>query len=204
MSNEEIISILNCLKSKKIKYKIGEIIFIDSQELKSFGMIIKGEVQVIKEDLIGNKNILVNLYEGQSFGDAPIFSGTNKSEATVIAKTDCEIMLIDGENIISENLKTCDLHLKLLQNIIKSISIKNVILNKKIEVVSKPNIREKLICYLTMESKKNNENNFTIGFSRNELAEYLCSNRSAIHKELCKMRDEGIIDFYRNSFKILK
>jgi CRP-like cAMP-binding protein len=97
----------------------------------------------------------------------------------------------------------CDFHFKLIENMLKIVAEKNIRLNEKIILLSRRTIREKVLYYLLAESGKSENRIITIPFNRNELADYICVDRSALSRELCKMRNEGIIDFHKNRFKLL-
>jgi CRP-like cAMP-binding protein len=84
---------------------------------------------------------------------------------------------------------------------LKLLAKKNLMLNQKIEILSKRTTKDKLTCYF--DFIRGAAKRFTIPFNREELARYLCVDRSAMSSELCKMRDEGLIEFNKNEFFIL-
>jgi CRP-like cAMP-binding protein len=97
----------------------------------------------------------------------------------------------------------CEFHHRLIENMVHIIANKNRDLMRKVEVVSKRTIREKILAYLSIQAQSTNQRYFDIPLGRVELAEYLCVDRSALTRELAKMKEEGILDFDRNSFRIL-
>ena len=80
---------------------------------------------------------------------------------------------------------------------------KNLVLNNRLELISKKTTRAKLTSYLLHTMGAELKSNVSIPYNRNQLAEYLGVNRSAMSKELCAMRAEGILDFRKNNFEIL-
>ena len=98
----------------------------------------------------------------------------------------------------------CAFHNRLIRNLLTLVSRKNFQLNRKLEHMSKRTTREKLLSYLSMESKKANASTFTIPFNRQQLADYLSVDRSAMSNELCKLRDAGILEFNKNTFTIFE
>jgi len=112
------------------------------------------------------------------------------------------VLFIDYKKIVHTCSSACSFHNMLIENMIKVIAEKNLMLNQKLEYVSKGTTKDKLMMYLNVQAKKNNSKKFSIPFSRNELADFLCVDRSAMSRELCRLRDEGLINFNKNSFEI--
>ena len=96
----------------------------------------------------------------------------------------------------------CVFHQTLIENMVRIIARKNRELMRKVEVVSKRNLREKILAYLSIQSQTQGKKHFEIPLGRVEWAEYLCADRSALTRELAKMKAEGIIDYHRNYFEI--
>ena len=97
---------------------------------------------------------------------------------------------------------TCVFHHRLIENMVRVIAAKNLELMRKVEVVSKKNLREKILAYLSLQAQLNESRYFEIPLGRIELADYLCADRSALTRELSKMRDEGLIDYDKNMFRV--
>lgn len=196
-------AMLGCIGSFKKTYFKGETIIRAREEVRSIGVIVSGAVQIIKEDFDGNKNIVMKLGKGELFSVAIVCAGIEKSPVAVIAVQDCEILFIPIQKLITTCPSSCHFHTTLIQNMVRMIAQNNISLNKKLEHISKKTTREKILSFLKEESQKSGKKIFDIAFSREEMADYLCADRSAMSRELGKMRDEGIIDFYKNSFKLL-
>ena len=111
------------------------------------------------------------------------------------------LVLTGGVKIITSCTAACPFHANLIENMLKLLAHKNLMLNQKIEVLSKRTTKEKLMCFF--DYQRGAAKKFTIPFSREEMAHYLCVDRSAMSNELCKMRDEGLIRFNRNEFEII-
>ena len=128
-------------------------------------------------------------------------AGIKVSPVTVSACSDCEILYLDFDKVSKPCCKSCSFHLSLIENMLKIIARKNLMLNQKIEILSKRTLREKLLCYF--DYQRNNSAKFTISFNREQLASYLCANRSVVSAELSKMQDDGLILYSKNTFEIL-
>ena len=147
-----------------------------------------------------NKNIVAFIEKGQLFGEAFACADLKILPVSVFSAEDSEIMLIDYRKIITTCSNTCSFHSKLIYNMLRIVANKNIILSQKIEFISKRTTKEKLLAYLSSEAKKAGSNSFSIPFSRQELADFLSVDRSAMSAELCKLRDSGVIEFNKNKF----
>lgn len=196
-------TLLKCLKANVKTYHKNNIIFMMDDEIKTIGIVLSGSVLIVKEDVMGNKNILTEITKGQIFGETFVCAGIKKSPVTAETLTGCEVMFVEFNQIVSPCTIACNFHRKLIENMMRVIAQKNIILNQKIEFISKGTTRDKLMLYLKSQAKNNNSNDFSISFSRNELSDFLCVDRSAMSRELCKLRDEKIIKFHKNNFQIL-
>lgn len=125
------------------------------------------------------------------------------SPVTVFAKENATVLMIPYERIIKTCGNSCSFHLQIIKNMMMLLGERNKVLNQKIELLALKGMREKLATYLLYESQKQKSNTFQIIPNRNELAEYLNVSRTSMSRELGRMKDLGMIDFYQNSFKIL-
>lgn len=204
ISETDLEHMLNCLNAKLSVYEKDNIIFLTGDNISQVGIILSGNVQVIKEDFLGNRTILTELSVGDIFGETFACAGIIKSPVTVLAVTGCEVLFIDYKKIITTCSSICIFHTRLIENMLKLLANKNLMLNQKIEFISKRTTREKLMFYFTVQMEKSKSNSFTIPFTRHELADFLCVDRSSMSRELCRMRDEGMLKFKGNQFEILK
>ena len=122
----------------------------------------------------------------------------------VLALEDSTVIFFDVKRILTSCSNACRFHSIVVQNLFFAISEKNRKLVQKIGHMSKRTTREKLISYLSEQAKKQNSANFTIPFNRQQLADFLSVDRSAMSNELCKMRDEGLLEFEKNKFRLLQ
>ena len=99
---------------------------------------------------------------------------------------------------------TCTFHHRLIENMVRMIGDKNVQLMRKIEIISKKTLREKALAYLRLQAEAQQSQRITVPLGRVELADYLCANRSALTRELAAMKQDGILDYDKNTFVLLK
>lgn len=160
-------------------------------------------MQLVNDDAFGNRNIIEVIGEGEMFGEAFSCAGEKRIPLSVETQTDSEILFLDYKRVISTCSSSCLFHSRLVENMVRILGRKNVLLTKKIRHLSKRSTREKLLSYLSEEAQKTGKNEFTIPFSRQELADYLCVERSAMSAEISKLRDEGVLTTTRSTFHLL-
>lgn len=195
--------LLGCLNPKVNKYHKGETIFLAGDHAKGIAIIVSGRVQIYIDDIFGNRSIVAELTKKDLFSEAVPFTKANILPLSSLAITDTEIMFIEKDMILCSCATVCSFHKKLIENLLVIISEKNLILSKKTEHISKRTIRSKILSYLSDFNAANGKKEFSIPFDRQELADYLCVDRSALSAELSKLRDEGIIEFRKNNFRLL-
>lgn len=203
IGEDEILGLLTCLGAEKKQYNKGEFIFLAGEKAALVGIVLGGKVQVIKEDFFGNRTILTEVTSRNLFGESFPFAEEEKLPVSVMAVSDCEVLFIDYKKIITTCSTVCVYHSKLIENMLYIIARKNIILNEKIQVMSKRTTREKLLSYLQNQAMKAGGSSFEIPFNRQELADYLCVDRSAMSNELSKLREEGLLNFHKNEFVLL-
>ena len=201
IENEKILELLKCTGIKTKTYKKGAYILKTGSKIDFLGVILDGNAQITKNDFPDKENIIESLKVNDIFGHNIVCLGINKSPVNIIAKTNCEILFLPFEKVITPCGRLCNYHLQLIKNIMKMISKRNSLLNTKLDIIGQKTTREKILALL-QEYKSENEI-FEIPYSREEMAKFLCVDRSAMSRELCKMRDEGILIFHKNRFKLL-
>jgi CRP-like cAMP-binding protein len=203
INEEDIMEILGCLLAKEKNYNKDEYILSAENQTNDVGIVLTGSVRVINEDYWGNTSILTKLGPGEMFGEAFASAEVDKLPVSVIANGECTVLFINYRKIITTCASDCGFHNQLIRNMIKILASKNVMLTQKLEHMGKRTTREKLLSYLSSEAKKIETNYFVISYNRQELADYLSVDRSAMSNELCKLRDEGLIEFHKNEFRLL-
>lgn len=195
-------TILNCLNADVKAYSKGEAIFSEGDRAGLVGVVLSGTVQIVKNDYYGNRNLLALAEKGELFAEAYACAGVEALPVSVIAVSECKILLINCKKIITSD-KTCNFHYLIMNNLLKIVSMKNIMLNEKGEITSKRTTKEKIMAYLSAYAKGCNSCEFDIPLNRQELADYLCVERSAMSAEIGKLKKEGKIDCKKNHFKLL-
>ncbi len=203
IAEADLKSLLNCLSSRFHSFEKGEFIFREDSVAESVGVTLVGRVHIIHEDYWGNRTILAQIAEHELFGEAFSCAEAERLPVSAIADEKSEIMLIDYRKIITTCPSACSFHTQLIKNMLKLIAKKNMMLTQKIQLISKRTTREKLLQYFSLQAKLLNTKEFEIPFDRQQLADYLCVDRSAMSRELGAMQKEGLLHFAKNRFTIL-
>ncbi len=204
MDAEEIRSVLSCLNAKQQTFKKGEFIFCSGVLLEMMGMVLAGAVHIIKEDFWGNRTIIGDASPGSLFGETYACVGGRPLEVSVVAAESSNILFLDVHKIIHVCTSTCEFHPRLIHNLLSVLAEKNLSLTKKMEHMAKRTTRDKLLSYLSEQSLQQGSPSFEIPFNRQQLADYLAVDRSAMCSELGKLRDQGVLTFNKNKFCLLE
>jgi len=196
-------SLLNCLRPIIREYKKNEYIAFAGERFDSLGIIVRGNAAVIKEDVKGNRIIMALLKPGDMFGEMAAFSSRPIWLANVCTQETSTVYFIPSIRIISECNNVCPWHSMLIRNMLKILSEKALMLNQKVEYLSIKSMRGRICAFLLEQYKKTGQKTIILPMNRNELADYLNVSRPSMSREMGKMREEGIIDFYMATVKIL-
>ena len=199
----ELPSLLNCLGVNQKKFVKNEYVFVAGQEITHVGIVLKGQVQIVKDDIMGNRMILSECGPLDLFAESFACAHVDHAPVSVLVTEPAEIMFIDCKRIITVCPGSCPFHTKLVENLLKVVADKNLLLNRKIEVISQRSIRDKLLAYFYAEAQKQNSRSFRVSFNRQELADYLCADRSALSRELSKLQAEGLVSCNGHDFELL-
>lgn len=203
VGNDEIASMLLCLDAQLHHYKKGEYVLREGEHLSDIMILVNGRLLIQKDDYWGNRSILEQISIGEMFGEAYIAPESGPLLNDVAAAEDSAVVFLNAKRIMTTCSSACRFHTMVVQNLFFSISEKNRKIVRKLSHMSKRSIREKLISYLSEEATRQNSSSFTIPFNRQQLADFLFVDRSAMSNELSKMRKEGLLEFERNCFKLL-
>lgn len=202
MEEREIASMLTCLRARTVSLKKGDAVIRHGDKVEYVGVVLNGVLHVIKEDADGERSLMAQLVEGDHFAETLCCAGITESPISVFAETDTTVMLLDFKRILHTCTNACVFHTKLIENMLFVVASKNVQLQAQIEYLSKKTIRKRILKYLTNLSGGGNQA-FTIPFNREELADYLCVDRSALSRELMWLKEEKVLDYWKNQFRML-
>ena len=204
IAEEQLLTMLSCLGAVLRSYDKNQPVLSEGDAPDRIGVVLTGAVQIVRVDYNGNRSILTELLPGQMFGESFACADVPKIPVNVTATENSEVLLLDAKHILHVCSNACGFHNQLIYNLMKLVATKNLILNQKLEIMSKRSTREKLMTYLMLQAKQQGDNSFTVLFDRQELADYLEVDRSGLSSEISKLRKEGVLECKKNHFTLLK
>ena len=195
--------LLQCLNAQEKHLTKGDLLFPRGNILTHPGIVLSGNIHIVQEDYWGNHTILTSIQSGGLFGES--FACAKKAPLCISASavSDSTILFIDYARILTTCSSACEFHTTLIQNLVQILANKNIHLTQKMEHITKKTTRGKVLSYLSECVAAYGKNVFEIPFNRQELADFLSVERSALSNTLCKMRDSGEIKFHKNKFTLL-
>ena len=182
---------LRALTRAVTHYEAGGVIINKDDEVSSFALIEEGTVSILRSDLDGNELLVQLAHRGDIFADAFSFAGA-PSPILAIAKARTKIRWL--------SVKKAEKDQRILINMLRIASQRNVFLTKRIEILAKRRLEEKVLTFLEWEAERHGRNDFDIEFDRAEMASFLGADRSALSLVLSRLRDRGLIDYRKNHF----
>lgn len=196
--------LLSFLFANQRSCRKAEIILREGDRPSAVGIVLSGCVHIVQEDFFGNRNIIAEIGEGALFGEAFVCAETAHSPVSVVAAGDCEILQIDYMRIFVAHAPDGAHSDLMIKNMLRVLGQKNMSLVSKLEHITKRTTREKVLSYLSEQAKQQGAPTVDIPFNRQELADFLSVERSALSAELSKLRDEGLIEFKKNRFILIR
>lgn len=200
IDTSELDQLFQCLYMKVEVYDKQEVILLTGDTITHIGMILSGGARVLRYDINGNQSIVTELGRSDLFAEVFVCAGVKQSPVTIETIEPTKILRIDFASIIKPCNKTCGYHNKLVENMLGIIAGKTLQMNQRIDILSKRSTREKILCYL--EGFQIIGREFQIPYNREELARYLCVDRSALSIELSKMQKEGMLEYHKSRFTL--
>ena len=197
----QIREMLPCLSARQSRFRRGQFLLRAGDRVAFAGILLSGEAEVLQEDFWGNRNLLATVGPGDLFAEA--FACAHAvSPVSVLCKTDGSVLYLNVRAVFSPCEKACAQHKALSQNLIRVLAEKNMQLNEKAGFLSQRTTREKLLAYLSAQARRAGSASFRIPFDRQQLADFLSVNRSAMSAELSRMQREGLLCADRSSFTL--
>ena len=196
-------AVLACVGYHIGTFRKGETVAFEAENIRHIGILLSGSLDMVKEDLWGNKTMLVRMGPSEVFGETFACGQDSVSLVSFVVSEDARILFLPFDRVMRSCTMACAFHHRLTENLVYILAAKNRDLIRKVEVVSKRTLREKILAYLSIQAQTQNSRYFEIPLGRVELAEYLCADRSALTRELAKMKAEGLLDYDKNCFRLL-
>ncbi len=199
---EEIQDLLPHMAVQKKTYQKGQFVFFVGDDMDHISIVLSGLVHILQEDYWGNRNILTQVPPGGMFGEAFACLPESISTVDVLAVEDTELMEIHVSGIIHAGTVLSAAQEKMTMNLLAMLARRNKELTEKIRYMSQRSTRQKLMFYLSAEARRQGTATFTLPYNRQQLADFLSVDRSAMSAELSKMQKEGLVSYNRNQFAL--
>ncbi|MBQ8174105.1 MAG: Crp/Fnr family transcriptional regulator [Clostridia bacterium] len=201
MSEEDFSRALIMLDAHRRAYARGEYLHRMGEPLSAFGMVLLGTVQVYSDDPDGRGMMMANVAEGGSFGESLAFLAVPRAPVHILTTTGCEVLWLRTASL---RTPSSDPFVFLLRDRFTAmLATRTLEMNDRIQILSKLTLRDKLTTFFTEWERRTGSRTFTVPFDRAALSDYLGTNRTALSRELSNMQNEGLIEYYKNSFKLL-
>ena len=202
MSLGEIKALNFCLKSRLLAFKKNEIIVPENTNLDYFYLLVSGSARTVKNTESGDEVIISEFKKGQVFGLEEVFANRLITKYDFVATTNCEILQLVRATSLKSCENNCPRHKAFINNLIKLLAKKNLELCERINLMTKKSTKEKVLSYLKSVAQKSENNYFDIPYNRQELADYLSVDRSALSYVLSTLKQQGILDYNKNHFML--
>ena len=199
MNKEDAEKTVSALSGKIKSYQKGEFLHKDYEIFTCFGLVLCGTVAACVDDIDGNRMIMANVEKGQTFGESLAFLKIENSPVYVYATSNSTVLWLNPDNLYN-NDKT---NMELIKRFTEIIAVRPLKMNERIQVLSKIKLRDKIITYLSGLASEKGKKVITVPLNREDMANYIGANRTALSRELSLMKKEGIIDYRKNTFYIL-
>ena len=202
IGEEELYTLIKCCDGQMAVFEKGQWIFQAGEELGYIRVVLKGRLAVVQEDFWHEEKETIHIMPGEIFGENYASAGNRTLPVSIKAAENSEVLFLDYERSLTFCTMACPFHSMMVHNLIRLMSAGKGNIEEKLEHISQKTTRDKLRSYLSRRALQEGSNSFDIPFNRQELADYLGVDRSAMSSELGKMKAEGILDFKKNHFTL--
>lgn len=203
LTPSEAESMLSCLGAVQKSYEKGQVIFHAGDIIQTMGIVLSGSVNIENDGLWGNRDILNHITPGQIFGETYACIPGEPMMVNAAAAEPAQVLFLDMRRILTSCPLACPHHSRVIRNLLAATAQKNLNLSRRIIHTSPKTIRGRLLSYLSFLVVRQGSSTVTVPFNRQQLADYLSVDRSALSNELGKMRREGLLEADKNTFTLL-
>lgn len=205
IEREDCRRMIDCFNAEIKHFKSGGRIMDYSDNPDKLGIVLNGTAVMVRYDINGVRSIMESLEEQNIFGVYFTFTASQRSSVEIIAETECEVMFVRRSEITKRCENACQCHSRVVENLLELMSEKAISLNERIEVLSQRTIEDKLIsCLSIIEEKTPKGKTPQIPFSTTALSDYLCVNRSALQREITRLKRTGVLTISKRKFKLIR
>ena len=203
INDDELDSMLNCLQAKTVEYRKGSILLEAGSKPKYVGVVLSGCLHIVRDEIDGNRTLLATLGEADIFAEALCCADARESPVSVLADSDAVVLLLGFSRILHTCPNACAFHQILIANMLQTVAQKNLYLQSRMEIICMKSVRAKILQYLSTLTAAKHGRTFTVPHNREQMADYLCVERSALSHELMRMKQDGLIEYQKDRFTLL-
>lgn len=206
LTQEQIVDILPCIVAQIKTYGSQECIYDKGELVRNLGVVLDGSLSVCDESVDGRRTTVASIEKNGLFGEAAMFATGGGVPHRVIADKDTEVLYLSGDFFLSPCDKSCqkrESHQEIVKNMLRLLSDRTIMLNKKIRYLTAPDLKTKIAMYLCELYEMNDSDTFNMPLNRDRLAEFFSVARPSLSREFVNLKSLGVIDFHRSSVKIL-
>ncbi len=194
ITNAEVDAMIQCFRMRRGEFAPGQTICVYGESGGEVGVLLRGEAELVRFDYAGTRTILERLETGGVFGEALAFTPTLGDCVEVVSDRNSEVLFMEYEHIMKRCERACTHHSKLVRNMFRLVADQTRRLSRRVEVLSRRSIRDKLQCYFRIRSLDAGGDTFALPFTLSALADYISADRSAMMRELKRMKEEGLVE----------
>ncbi len=203
IGHEDCRRMISCFNCEIKHFRSGSCIADYSRTSDKIGIVLSGAASMVRYDVNGVRTIAETLGEQSIFGEFFTFSGSHRSSVEIIADSDCQVLFVRREELMKRCEKACRCHSMVVENLLALMSEKAISLSEHIEVLSQRSIEDKLISFLQITEDNTPQGKAPqIPFSTTALSDYLCVNRSALQRQITKLKKEGVLTLSKRTFRL--
>lgn len=203
LEDSEIDAMVKCLGMRRVNYGKGEFISRRGECISSLMVVLNGKVRLVKEDFWGNHTILSEHGQGSIVGTQYACANGERLDVSILAQELSEVLLLDVGKVSKTCPSSCEFHSRVVMNLLQMLAKDSLDLGNRLDRMSQRSTRDKIRAFLSDNARMAGSNEFFITMNRQQMADHLGVDRSAMSTELGKMKKEGIIDFDKNHFILL-
>lgn len=204
LAKEEVARSLLCLGAGLHRYERGDVVIEEGEPGSVFGVVVSGTVQLERDDAFGNRTIISVVMEGETFCAAYAFAQAESMPISVVAREAAEVVLFAKGRTVIFCASPCAFHTRMIENMLGMMARNSIAVNDKLDVLSSRTTRGKIMAYLKGEARRAGGREVEVPLDRAEMADYLSVDRSAMCRELGRMKRDGLIDYRGRSFRLIK
>ncbi len=193
ITNQEVEAMIQCFRMRRCRFQAGQTICTYGEDAREIGVLVQGTAELVRLDQEGIRTILEQLETGGVFGEALAFTPSLGDCVEVVSTGCAEVLFMEYAHIMKRCEKACSHHSKLVQNMFRLVAEQTLRLSRRVEVLSRRSIRDKLLCYFRLRSLEAGAGSFQLPFTLSALADYISTDRSAMMRELKKMKADGLV-----------